>query len=154
MHSGVICAPGTEEKFARLQIPMMVEQNEDSLKTAYTVSIDAREGTTTGISAADRSKTIQCLATDTCVVSDFNRPGHVFPLRAVDGGVLSRVGHTEAAIDLCKLAGKAPVAAISEIVLDDGRMARRDDLQAFAHKFGLKMITIADLVKYRIETPN
>ena len=130
---------------------MMVENNQDSLKTAYTVSIDAREGTSTGISASDRSTTIRLLSTEGCTPSSFTKPGHIFPLRGVEGGVLSRVGHTEASLDLCSLTGKAPVAAISEIVMDDGRMARRDDLVVFSRVHGLKMITIADLVRYLLD---
>jgi 3,4-dihydroxy-2-butanone 4-phosphate synthase len=128
----------------------MVENNTDSLKTAYTVSIDAHSGTTTGISARDRSTTINLLADPNVKKGDFNMPGHVFPLRSVDGGVLERVGHTEASVDLCKLAGLQPVAAISEVMLDDGTMARRNDLMQFCRKFGLKLITINDLVKYRL----
>jgi 3,4-dihydroxy-2-butanone 4-phosphate synthase len=130
---------------------MMVQDNQDSLKTAYTVSIDAREGTSTGISAFDRSTTIRLLASNDCLPASFTKPGHVFPLCGVEGGVLVRVGHTEASLDLCRLTGKAPVAAISEIVMDDGRMARRDDLAVFARVHGLRMITISDLVKYRME---
>ncbi len=146
----MICAPAPGALFDRLQIPMMVKQNQDSLKTAYTVSIDAAKNTTTGISARDRSTTIQLLANPNCVASDFNRPGHVFPLRAVEGGVLARVGHTEASIDLCRLAGLTQVAAISEICLDNGEMARRDDLVKFCKQWNLKLITISDLVKYRV----
>lgn len=146
--SGVICAPATPEILDRLQIPLMVTNNTDSLRTAYTVSVDAIKGTTTGISASDRSITIQALAAAQSTASDFSRPGHVFPLRALEGGVLSRLGHTEASIDLCRLAGKSLVAAISEIVLDNGEMARRDDLKLFGKRFGLKVITISDLVAY------
>jgi 3,4-dihydroxy-2-butanone 4-phosphate synthase len=146
----VICAPAPGDLFDRLQIPMMVEKNEDSLKTAYTVSIDAAKNTTTGISAKDRSTTIQLLAVPDCKPSDFNRPGHVFPLRAVEGGVLNRVGHTEASVDLCRLSGLQQVAAISEICLDNGDMARRDDLIKFCKQWKLKLITISDLVQYRV----
>ncbi|KAI8901409.1 DHBP synthase RibB-like alpha/beta domain-containing protein [Globomyces pollinis-pini] len=149
--SGVICAPAEQSLFERLDIPMMVEQNEDSLKTAYTVSVDAKENTTTGISAQDRATTIKLLADPNCKATSFQRPGHVFPLRAVEGGVLKRVGHTEASVDLCKLSGKYPVAAISEICLDDGTMARRDHLVVFAKRWNMKLITINDLVKYRLE---
>jgi 3,4-dihydroxy-2-butanone 4-phosphate synthase len=127
----------------------MVAHNDEKLKTAYTISIDAKN-TTTGISARDRSTTIRLMASSDSKASDFSRPGHVFPLRAVAGGVLKRVGHTEASLDLCKLAGKQPVAAICEIVLDDGRMARRDDLFKFAKLHNLVMISISDLVNYRI----
>lgn len=146
--SGVICAPASAEILERLEIPMMVERNQDSYQTAYTVSIDA-VGTTTGISARDRSFTIRSLAKKDATRETFTRPGHVFPLRSCVGGVLQRVGHTEASIDLCVLAGLNPVAAISEIVLDDGRMARRDDLRIFAKRFGLKIVTIAALAKHR-----
>ncbi|KAJ3310287.1 hypothetical protein HDV04_005132 [Boothiomyces sp. JEL0838] len=149
--SGVICAPAVGSIFDRLKLPLMVENNTDSLKTAYTISIDAAKGTTTGISASDRSTTIKLLASPDCQPESFNRPGHVFPLRAVDGGVLKRVGHTEASIDLCRLSGKAPVAAISEICLDNGKMARRDDLIIFCKRWNLKLITINDLVNYRLK---
>ncbi|KAH6586899.1 hypothetical protein BASA50_000263 [Batrachochytrium salamandrivorans] len=143
--SGLICAPASGDILDRLELPLMVANNTESLKTAYTVSTDVISGTTTGISAADRSLTIRRMANLNSIPSEFSRPGHVFPLRAVPGGVLKRVGHTEAAVDLCRLAQKQPVAAICEIVLDDGRMARRDDLRVFASRFSLKMITIATL---------
>ncbi|KAI9102805.1 3,4-dihydroxy-2-butanone 4-phosphate synthase [Phlyctochytrium arcticum] len=149
--SGLICVSMDAERLDRLELPLMVERNTESLRTAYTISVDLAEGTTTGISAADRSKTVQALANPNSKPQDFNRPGHVFPLRAVPGGTLKRIGHTEAAQDLTKLAGKQTVAAICEVVLDDGRMARRDDLKEFAVKWGLKMISIADLVRYRTE---
>ncbi|OAJ41223.1 3,4-dihydroxy-2-butanone-4-phosphate synthase [Batrachochytrium dendrobatidis JEL423] len=148
--SGLICAPATGEVLDRLKLPLMVENNNESLRTAYTVSTDALHGVTTGISAADRSLTIQNMANPSASPFEFSRPGHVFPLRAVPEGVLKRVGHTEAAVDLCRLTKKRPVAAICEIVLDDGKMARRDDLRVFASRFSLKMITIKDLVEYRI----
>ncbi|KAL5036925.1 hypothetical protein RTP6_004438 [Batrachochytrium dendrobatidis] len=148
--SGLICAPATGEVLDRLKLPLMVENNNESLRTAYTVSTDALHGVTTGISAADRSLTIQNMANPSASPFEFSRPGHVFPLRAVPEGVLKRVGHTEAAVDLCRLTKKQPVAAICEIVLDDGKMARRDDLRVFASRFSLKMITIKDLVEYRI----
>jgi 3,4-dihydroxy-2-butanone 4-phosphate synthase len=131
----------------------MVQNNEDLYKTAYTVSIDAKMGVTTGISAADRAHTINLLSSPSSLdPALFSRPGHVFPLRARPRGVLERVGHTEASIDLCRLAGKQPVAAISEIVLDDGRMARRDDLVLFAKQHGLLICCISDLVKYVMES--
>ncbi|KAL2916196.1 hypothetical protein HK105_204287 [Polyrhizophydium stewartii] len=149
--SGLICAPATGEILDALELPLMVPNNTDSLKTAYTITIDVKKGTTTGISAADRSATVKALARADSAPADFTRPGHVLPLRAVEGGVLKRVGHTEAAVDLCRLSGKRPVSAICEIVLDDGRMARRDDLRIFANKFNLKMITIHDLVQYRLK---
>lgn len=128
----------------------MVQQNQDHYKTAYTVSVDAKHDITTGISAADRARTINLLADPTSAPSLFTRPGHVFPLRARPRGVLERVGHTEASVDFCVLAGKRRVAAISEIVMDDGRMARRDDLVIFAKLHGLLICCISDLVKYRM----
>ncbi|KAJ3271843.1 hypothetical protein HDU76_010991, partial [Blyttiomyces sp. JEL0837] len=118
--------------------------------TAYTISVDAKSKTTTGISSFDRSKTIQLLGSLTSSATDFQRPGHVFPLRAQPGGVLTRVGHTEASVDLAKLAGKSAAAAICEIVKDEGGMMRRDELKEFAKTWGIKMITIADLVRYRV----
>eukprot|EP00842_Homolaphlyctis_polyrhiza_P000900 jgi/Hompol1/1810/HPOL_001617-RA len=147
--SGLICAPATGDILDRLELPLMVKNNTESLKTAYTISLDKKQGTTTGISASDRSATVMHMANPTSTAAEFSRPGHIFPLRSVPGGVLQRVGHTEAATDLCILSGKKPVAAICEIVLDNGKMARRDDLRAFSDRFGFKMITIDDLVKYR-----
>ena len=123
----------------------MVKQNTDSLKTAYAITVD-HINTTTGISASDRCMTINALANPTSVSQDFNRPGHVFPLCYHPGGVLSRMGHTEASIDLCKLAGKQPVSVISEITLDNGTMARRNDLIPWARKWNISIITIADLI--------
>ncbi|KAJ3154838.1 hypothetical protein HDU86_004538 [Geranomyces michiganensis] len=149
--SGYICVTVEPERLAALNLPLMVERNTEALRTAYTVSVDYKHGTSTGISAADRSATIRALADYSQGPDDFNVPGHVLPLKPVVGGVLKRVGHTEAALDLAKLAGKSPVAALCEVVLDDGRMARRDDLKEFAQKWGFKMITIADLVRYRKE---
>ncbi|KAJ3190816.1 hypothetical protein HK101_008342 [Irineochytrium annulatum] len=149
--SGLICVPMLGDRLDALKLPPMVARNEDTYKTAYTISVDLATGTSTGISSSDRSKTIQALANPASVATDFNRPGHVFPLRAKDGGVLERIGHTEAAVDLCKLAGLSPAAAICEVVLDEGGMARRDDLRVMANKWGLKLITIADIIKYRVE---
>jgi 3,4-dihydroxy-2-butanone 4-phosphate synthase len=128
----------------------MTLDNQDTLKTAYTISVDAK-GTTTGISARDRSTTINLLASGLKSHGSFTRPGHVFPLRAVEGGVLKRVGHTEASIDMCLLAGKHPVACISELVLDCGEMMRRDDCLAFGLKWGISVVTISDLVSYRLQ---
>ncbi|KAJ3077121.1 hypothetical protein HDU98_008557 [Podochytrium sp. JEL0797] len=151
-HSGgVICVPMRGDRLDALKLPMMVVNNEDSLKTAYTISVDFKHGTTTGISSGDRSKTLNALANPTSVPSDFTRPGHVFPLRGNDLGVLARVGHTEASLDLCRLAGKQPCAAISEVVLDEGGMARRDDLLEMGKRWGLCVITIDALVKYRVD---
>ncbi|KAJ3011883.1 UNVERIFIED_CONTAM: hypothetical protein HDU68_001478 [Siphonaria sp. JEL0065] len=149
--SGVICVPMKGSRLDELNLPLMVENNEDSLKTAYTISVDYKHGTTTGISSHDRSKTLIYLANPTTSASDFSRPGHIFPLRAHENGVLSRVGHTEASIDLCVLAGKQPCAGISEIVLDQGGMARRDDLLEMGRRWGLCVVTIDALVKYRVE---
>ncbi|KAJ3140880.1 hypothetical protein HK100_008580 [Physocladia obscura] len=148
---GVICVPMKGDRLDALKIPLMVEKNEDSLKTAYTVSVDYKHGTTTGISSFDRSKTLLALADPGTTATDFQRPGHVFPLRANDGGVLARVGHTEASIDLCVLAGKRPCAGISEVVLDNGGMARRDDLLEMGKRWNMCVVTIDALVRYRVE---
>lgn len=147
--SGMLCVALQGERLDELQLPMMVERNSDSMQTAYTVTVDYRHGTTTGISAADRSSTIRALVDPQVAASDFNRPGHVFPLRAVEGGVLQRPGHTEATVDLTLLAGLRPGGVLAEIVNDDGSMARRHDLEIFARTHSLIIITIADLVKYR-----
>ena len=149
--SGVICTPMLGEDLDRLEIPMMVSRNEDPKGTAYTVSVDAAEGTTTGISAADRARTCGVLADPSSVATDVTRPGHVFPLRYHPGGVLRRLGHTEASVDLLRLAGRRPAAVICEVVNDDGTMARVPDLEAFCSEHGLVMVTIADLVAYRRE---
>ncbi|KAJ3129123.1 hypothetical protein HK098_002364 [Nowakowskiella sp. JEL0407] len=149
--SGVICVPAEGDRLDELELPLMVERNTESLRTAYTITVDYSIGTTTGISAYDRSLTVRKLADPKSTPNQFTRPGHVFPLRYAPGGVLKRVGHTEASVDFCKLAGKQPVAAISEIVLDDGRMARRDDLRVLAKRWGMKIVKISDLVKYRVE---
>lgn len=147
--SGMLCVALQGDRLDALELPMMVERNSDSLQTAYTVTVDYRHGTTTGISASDRAATIRALVDDKVLASDFNRPGHVFPLRAVEGGVLQRPGHTEATVDLARLAGLQPGGVLAEIVNDDGSMARRDDLERFAQAHGLVMITIADLIAYR-----
>ncbi|TPX48113.1 3,4-dihydroxy-2-butanone-4-phosphate synthase [Synchytrium endobioticum] len=147
---GVVCVPAPGDVLDRLNLPLMVKYNEESLRTAYTITCDAVAGTTTGISASDRAATCVTLADPSAVSSDLRRPGHVFPLRYHPGGVLKRVGHTEASVDICKLAGKSPVSVISELMLDDGRMMRRDDIKLFAKKWGLRVITISDLVNYRI----
>ncbi|GGQ87465.1 bifunctional 3,4-dihydroxy-2-butanone-4-phosphate synthase/GTP cyclohydrolase II [Kitasatospora griseola] len=150
--SGVVCAPMTGAELDRLRLPPMTQVNEDRKGTAYTVSVDAREGIDTGISAADRARTVRLLASPGTEPGDLTRPGHVFPLRAVDGGVLARGGHTEAAVDLARLAGLAPAAAIAEVVNDDGTMARLPELHAFARRHGLAIISIADLIAYRRRT--
>jgi 3,4-dihydroxy 2-butanone 4-phosphate synthase/GTP cyclohydrolase II len=147
--SGVICAPVTGDQADRLELPPMYHTNQDRKGTAYTVSVDAREGVDTGISAADRAHTLRTLADPSAVAADLTRPGHVFPLRAKDGGVLRRTGHTEASVDLCQLAGLRPVAACCEVVNDDGSMARLPQLIEFCAEHGLCLITIADLVAYR-----
>jgi 3,4-dihydroxy 2-butanone 4-phosphate synthase/GTP cyclohydrolase II len=147
--SGVVCVPMEGATLDRLGLPPMTARNEDLKQTAYTVSVDARRGVTTGISAADRAHTIALLADPETGQQDLSRPGHVFPLRAVEGGVLRRAGHTEAAVDLARLAGLMPAGVISEIVDDDGSMARLPRLLAFAQEHGLAIISIADLVAYR-----
>lgn len=147
--SGYICAPMTEARADELGLPLMVRDNADPLRTAYTVTVDAVAGVSTGISAADRGHTIRLLAAPDTQATDLVRPGHVIPLRAKDGGVLTRRGHTEAAVDLCRLAGLAPVAAIGELVHDDGSMMRLPDLVALGEQHQLPVITIADLVRWR-----
>lgn len=149
--SGMLCVALQGERLDELELPLMVARNSDSMQTAYTVTVDYRHGTTTGISAADRSSTIRALVDPQVSASDFNRPGHVFPLRAVEGGVLQRPGHTEATVDLTLLAGLRPGGVLAEIVNDDGSMARRKDLDLFAKTHGLLIITIADLVSYRLK---
>jgi 3,4-dihydroxy 2-butanone 4-phosphate synthase / GTP cyclohydrolase II len=147
--SGYVCAPLTEEEADRLDLPPMVRVNQDKRGTAYTVTVDAREGVSTGISAADRAHTIRLLASPDTRPTDLSRPGHVVPLRARPGGVLRRPGHTEAAVDLAVLAGLRPAGVLCELVNDDGTMMRRPELTAFAAEHGLALITIPDLVAYR-----
>jgi 3,4-dihydroxy 2-butanone 4-phosphate synthase/GTP cyclohydrolase II len=148
--SGVICVPMTAERLGELDIPQMVERNEARLGTAFTVSVDAREGITTGISAVDRARTIHELADPKTEAADLVKPGHIFPLRAREGGVLVRAGQTEAAVDLCRLAGMQPVGVICEITNNDGSMSRLPELKRFAKRHGLKMITVKDLIAYRM----
>src|SRR5712692_252878 len=148
--SGVICVPMVAERLEELDLPQMVVRNEARLGTAFTVSVDAREGITTGISAADRAKTISVLADPTAKPADLVKPGHIFPLRAREGGVLVRAGQTEAAVDLCRLAGLQPVGVICEITNPDGSMMRLPDLKRFAKRHGLKLITVKDLIAYRM----
>jgi 3,4-dihydroxy 2-butanone 4-phosphate synthase/GTP cyclohydrolase II len=150
--SGVICVPMRGEDLDRLQIPLMTTQNTERMRTAYTVSVDAAAGVTTGISAADRTTTIKQLADPDAAPGDFARPGHIFPLRARDGGVLVRPGHTEAAVDLATLAGLPPVGVVCEIVHDDGTMMRLPALRAFADEHGLALISIEQLIEYRRRT--
>lgn len=147
--SGMLCVALPGERLDPLELPLMVERNTESLRTAYTVTVDYRHGTSTGISAADRSATIRALVDPDVTAGDFNRPGHVFPLRAVPGGVLHRPGHTEAAVDLARLAGLRPGGVLAEVVNDDGTMARRPELEVFARDHGLVMISIHDLIAYR-----
>lgn len=147
--SGVLCAAIDAASCDRLQLPQMVVHGDEAMGTAYTVSIDVKNGTTTGISASDRAATIRALADPDTRPGDLARPGHVFPLRAREGGVLTRPGHTEAAVDLAILAGLPPAGVLAEIVRDDGEMARVPDLSDFALEHDLVMITIADLIEYR-----
>ena len=147
--SGVICVPMPAEMLDRLEIPLMTPHNKDRLRTAYTISVDARDGVSTGISAADRAHTCRVLADSATESWELTRPGHVFPLRYREGGVLVRRGHTEAAVDLARLAGLTPAGVLVEVVNDDGTMKRAADLRTFADEHGLAMISIEDLVRYR-----
>ena len=147
--TGVICAPLTDERCEELRLPLMVEQNTESQRTAYTVTVDVIEGTTTGISAADRAATVRAIADPEVSFKAFARPGHIFPLRARQGGVLKRAGHTEAAVDLARLAGCQPVGVICEIQHDDGTMMRLEALRKFCNEHGLLLSSIAQLIEYR-----
>ena len=147
--SGIICLPVIGERLDELDLPMMVARNTDVRRTAFTVSIDAREGTTTGISATDRCRTIQAVVDPETRPEDLARPGHTYPLRYEPGGVLKRAGHTEAAVDLAEMAGKYPAGVLAEIMNDDGSVARLPDLEVFAAEHGLLLGTIADLIAYR-----
>lgn len=146
---GLICVPMTQNRAAKLDLNLMVQENTDKYQTAFTVSVDAVEDTTTGISAHDRAKTVQVLINDNTKPEDLRKPGHIFPLAARKGGVLVRAGHTEGAVDLPRMAGLKPAGVICEILNEDGTMARRPDLDKFAAKHGLKIATISDLIKYR-----
>jgi 3,4-dihydroxy 2-butanone 4-phosphate synthase/GTP cyclohydrolase II len=148
---GLICMPLTEERCDELQLSPQTADNTSSMGTAFTISIEAREGVTTGISAADRARTILTAVDPNSRPSDLARPGHIFPLRAKRGGVLVRVGQTEASVDMARIAGLTPAAVICEIMNDDGTMARMPELEVFAEKHGLKIISVADLVRYRIQ---
>ncbi len=148
---GLICLSLTEEHIAKLDLPMMVEDNTSAFETAFTISIDAKKGTTTGISAEDRATTILTAIADDVKPEDLARPGHIFPLKSREGGVLWRTGQTEGSVDLARLAGLKPAGVICEIMKDDGTMARMPDLELFAQEHGLKIITIADLIKYRLQ---
>ncbi|MFF2320044.1 3,4-dihydroxy-2-butanone-4-phosphate synthase [Agrobacterium sp. NPDC058088] len=145
---GLICVAMPGERLDALDIPLMVPRNTESMKTAFTVSVDYIPGTTTGISATDRANTVRALVSEVSRPDDFARPGHIFPLRANPEGVLGRTGHTEAAVDLCRLAGKYPCGTICEIANDDGTMARLPQLRLFAERHGLLIVTIKDLVSY------
>ena len=148
---GVLCAPLTEERCAELDLDKQVSTNTSILGTPFTVTVDKLEGCTTGVSAADRAATIRALADPTSTAATFGRPGHISPLYAKSKGVLRRAGHTEAAIDLARLAGLYPAAALIEIMNEDGSMARMPELKEVAEKFGIKMITIRDLIAYRLQ---
>lgn len=145
---GLVCAPITKERARKLNLDPMVDRNSDPHGTAFTISIDHKH-TTTGISASERSLTIKALIDETTKPMDFQRPGHIFPLVAKDGGVLRRAGHTEAAVDLARMSGAKPAGVICEIIKEDGEMARVPDLKKVKDEFGLKMVTIKDLIKYR-----
>lgn len=148
---GLICTPMLEDRLDALNLPQMVTENEESLRTAFTVSVDAKVGITTGISAFERAQTIQKLIDPSTNAEDFVRPGHVFPLKAKSNGVLDRRGQTEASIDLMRLAGLYPAAVICEIMGEDGHMARRSELEEFSRIHDLVLITVQDIVEYRIE---
>ncbi|GAG00197.1 unnamed protein product, partial [marine sediment metagenome] len=151
---GLICQTLMPDRCQALGLPQMADDNTDAYETAFTVSVDAakRFGVTTGISAADRAKTVQVVIDPATVPSDLRRPGHVFPLRARPGGVLQRVGHTEASVDLARLAGLYPSGVICEILAEDGTMMRRPQLEQFAAEHGLTLVTVAQLVAYRLKT--
>jgi 3,4-dihydroxy 2-butanone 4-phosphate synthase / GTP cyclohydrolase II len=152
--SGVICVPMPAAMLDRLEIPLMTPHNKDKLRTAYTISVDARDGVSTGISAADRAHTARVLADSATEPWEVTRPGHVFPLRYRDGGVLVRRGHTEAAVDLARMAGLTPAGVLVEVVNDDGTMKRGPELREFADEHGLALISIDDLVHHRRRTEN
>jgi 3,4-dihydroxy 2-butanone 4-phosphate synthase/GTP cyclohydrolase II len=146
---GLICLPATGERLDELRLPLMVDENTCKFGTAFTISVDAKQGTTTGISAADRAKTVKAVVNPETRPEDLVRPGHIFPLRAREGGVLVRAGQTEAIVDLARLAGLYPAGVICEIMNEDGTMARMPELEAIADKFGIKIISVADLIAYR-----
>ncbi len=152
--SGVICVPMPAMMLDRLEIPLMTPHNRDRMRTAYTVSVDARDGVTTGISAADRAHTVRVLADSATEPWELTRPGHVFPLRYREGGVLVRQGHTEAAVDLARLAGLTPVGVLVEVVNDDGTMRRGQELRDFADEHGMRLISIDQMIHYRRRTEN
>jgi len=155
MHGrGIVCAPMASKRLRELEISLMVGESGDNFRTAWTISIDAKKGITTGISARDRTRTVRLLSDPKATMQDFVKPGHIFPLQAREGGVLVRAGHTEACIDLVRMAGLRPVGVICEIINDDGTMARTPDLIQFAKKHKLKICTIRDLIHYRRKTEN
>ena len=149
---GIICAPITAARAKALDLDLMVETNTSVHETPFTVSVDYRHGTTTGVSAADRAATVRALADEATQPADLARPGHIFPLRAMEGGVLRRAGHTEAAIDLCRLAGVNHTAVLCEIMNEDGTMARTPELLALARRYAMKIITVRDLIEHRMQT--
>ncbi|WP_214366467.1 bifunctional 3,4-dihydroxy-2-butanone-4-phosphate synthase/GTP cyclohydrolase II [Pseudonocardia sp. H11422] len=150
--SGLLCVGITDERAEQLRLPLMVTDSDDPRGTAFTVSVDLKTKTTTGVSASDRALTIRALVDPATRPEDLSRPGHVFPLRAREGGVLRRAGHTESAVDLCRLAGLAPAGVLSEVTNDDGTMARRPELARFAAEHGLATVAVADIVRYRRAT--
>lgn len=150
--TGIVCVPALPERLRALQLPLMVEDNTETHKCKFTITVDLQAGNTTGVSAGDRARTIRALADDAVPAEAFNRPGHIFPLIAVHGGVLERAGHTEAAVDLARLAGAKPVGYICEMMDQDGRMMRRPQLEAFSKEFDVPLITISDLIRYRART--
>jgi 3,4-dihydroxy-2-butanone 4-phosphate synthase len=147
--TGIICAPMPANIAERLELPLMVEKNSEAMRTAFTVTVDVLQGTTTGVSAHDRAATLRALADPSTTSKELARPGHIFPLRARKGGVLERAGHTEASVDLCKLAEVYPVAVICELVNEDGTMSRLVDIDLVARAYGLPVITIDALIAYR-----
>lgn len=147
--TGIVCLSLTGERLDKLQIPLMVPENTDFHRTPFTISVDYKIGTTTGVSASDRAATIKALVDPKAHASDFSRPGHIFPLRYRNGGVLKRAGHTEAAVDLSAMAGLSPAGVLCEIVCDDGSMARLPDLEKFSKEHGIVLISVADIIRYR-----
>jgi len=149
---GLICLPLTRERLEELQLPLMVSDNTARFQTAFTVSIDAKQGVTTGISAADRARTVLTAIDPKTLPADLARPGHIFPLQAREGGVLSRAGQTEASVDVARLAGLTPAGVICEVMNEDGTMARMPQIEEFSREYGLPILTIADLIQYRMKT--
>jgi 3,4-dihydroxy 2-butanone 4-phosphate synthase/GTP cyclohydrolase II len=149
---GLICLPLTRERLEELQLPLMVNENTARFQTAFTVSIDAREGVTTGISAHDRARTVLAAVDPATRPEGLARPGHIFPLQAKEGGVLARAGQTEAAVDLARMAGLRPAGVICEVMNDDGSMARLPQLEEVSRRFDIPIMTVADLIRYRMKT--